>query len=76
MLTFDINNQRKIYFEQAEHDNTVFVETIDSNGKLENGRTIPAGQFIMLYNLYVYIIENDIKNSFINPYGKNIINDL
>ena len=33
--------------------------------------TINPSDFIMLLNLYEYIIENDIQNDFINPNGKN-----
>ena len=33
--------------------------------------TIPAGDMVMLVNLYKHIKENDIQNDFINPHGKN-----
>ena len=33
--------------------------------------TIPAGDMVMLLNLYQYIKDNDIQNDFINPNGKN-----
>ena len=32
---------------------------------------IPPGDFVMLVNLYKHIKYNDIRNDFINPYGKN-----
>ena len=32
---------------------------------------IPAGDMVMLINLYKYVKENDIQNDFINPHGKN-----
>ena len=70
-ITFDVNNQRQLQFIQEKHDGNVIVNGIDHNGNVDRTRTISNGQFVMLYNLYVYILDNDIKNDFINPYGKH-----
>lgn len=56
---------------QNEHDNKVFVQTIDSKGNVEYTKIISPGDFVMLYNLYVYTKENNIKNDFINTCGTN-----
>ena len=56
---------------QNEHDNKVFVQAIDSKGNVEYTKIIYPGDFVMLYNLYVYIKENNIKNDFINTCGTN-----
>ena len=71
MISFDINNQKKLAFMQNEHDNKVFVQAIDSKGNVEYTKIIYPGDFVMLYNLYVYIKENNIKNDFINTCGTN-----
>ena len=70
-LTFDINNGLTLAFEQDTHDRLVKVHKYDGGGKLVDADSIPAGQFVMMWNMYKYIMENDIKNDFINPYGKN-----
>ena len=66
MLSFDVNNNRKVTVSQSVHDGNVTV----THGN-ENTKTITAGNFVMLLNLYGYIMDNDIQNDFINPYGKN-----
>ena len=71
-ISFDVNNQRQLQFVQYKHDCNVVVNDIDSKGNIDKTLTISNGQFVMLYNLYEYVMKNDIKNSFINPYGKNI----
>ena len=76
MLSFDINNKRQLHFVQDEHDKAVLFQTIDSKGNTEKQLLIPAKNMVMLYNLYVYIIENDIKNGFVNPYGENKYTEL
>lgn len=75
-ISFNVNNGRKLIFEQEHHDGPVFVHHIDANGNeetdLENGlKVIYPGDVVMLNNLYWYIKENDIQNDFINPTGKN-----
>lgn len=70
MLTFDINNGQTMEWSQNGHDDTVHV-AIKYNGVKTLGYAIPAGDMVMLFNLYTYTKENDIQNDFINYYGKN-----
>lgn len=75
-ISFDINNGRKLVFEQAEHDGNVIVKHIKADGEVDTESVyaphrINVGQFVMLYNLYKHIMNNDIQNDFINPNGKN-----
>ena len=70
MISFDVNNGGELIFEQAAHDNNITVISKDSTGAQELC-TIKNGDFVMLYNLYRYIKENDNQNDFINYYGKN-----
>ena len=35
------------------------VKVVDGGGKLVDADSIPAGQFVMMWNLYKYIMEND-----------------
>ena len=42
-----------------------------TNNIVEHIEEISAGDFVMLINWYKYIKDNDIKNDFINPHGKN-----
>lgn len=65
MLSFNTNNNRKLTVSQSVHDGNV---TVTRGNVME---TITAGDFVMLLNLYSYIVDNDIQNDFINPYGKN-----
>ena len=69
-LIFDINNGQTMEWSQNEHDDTVHV-SIKYNDKKTLGYAIPAGDMVMLFNLYTYTKENDIQNDFINYHGKN-----
>ena len=71
MISFDINNGMALEFEQERHDGTVIVTKRTADGSIVERNIIPAGQFVMLNNLYRYIIENDYQNDFLNPFGKN-----
>ena len=81
MIGFELNNQRTGSVTQRKYDQEVTYtiykpvkdceDTVDPRQEVERVRTIPIGQFVMLLNLYGYIIDNDIQNDFINPYGKN-----
>lgn len=68
-ISFDVNNQGTLAFIQDEHDGWVKVHRYDADGRKTYGTTIPSSDFVMLWNLYNYIKENDIQNDFINPYG-------
>ena len=65
MITFNANNNKQLTVSQSVHDGDV---TVTRGNVME---TITAGDFVMLLNLYSYIVDNDIQNDFINPYGKN-----
>ena len=65
-ITFDVNNNITLAFEQEKHDGNVIVKS----GK-DIRDIITPGDFVMLLNLYRYIKDNDIQNDFINPCGKN-----
>ena len=66
-LTYDINNGGTMELIQRGHDGTVLISD-NSTSKTEY---IPAGDMVMLINLYRYIKDNDIQNDFINYNGKN-----
>lgn len=66
-LTYDVNNGGTLELIQRGHDGTVLIAD-DSMSKTE---FIPAGDMVMLINLYRYIKDNDIQNDFINPNGES-----
>ena len=66
-LTYEINNGETMELIQRGHDGTVLISD-NSTSKTEY---IPAGDMVMLINLYRYIKDNDIQNDFINYNGKN-----
>lgn len=71
-ISFDIHNKQQLVLTQFSHDDRVFVTHEEEDGRhVSKTKTIPNGQFVMLMNLYAYIMDNDIQNDFINPYGKN-----
>ena len=53
MLTFDINNGQTMEWYQNDHDDTVHV-SVKYNGVKTLGYAIPAGDMVMLFNLYTY----------------------
>lgn len=73
IISFDINNNRKIQLIQRKHDGTILCTTEDHAPIDDNANTdfIPAGDMVMLINFYRYIKSNDIRHDFINPNGKN-----
>lgn len=70
MISFDVNNKQEILLTQANHNESVNVYTIDSNGNQINEIKISNGDFTMLLNYYRYIKNNDLICDFINPNGK------
>ncbi|MFQ9049102.1 MAG: hypothetical protein ACLR62_01455 [Coprococcus sp.] len=66
-LTYDVNNGEKMELIQRGHDGTVLI--CDKSASKTD--FIPAGDMVMLVNLYRYIKDNDIQNDFINYNGKN-----
>ena len=69
-MIFNTNNNGILRVEQTTPDGSILI-TREENGASERVEEIPAGDFVMLINLYRHIKSNDIQNDFINPYGKN-----
>lgn len=70
-LSFKINNNGIMNIIQHEIDGKVIVKRLEKDKSYKTITTIPAGDMVMLVNMYKYIKENDIQNAFINPNGKN-----
>lgn len=70
-LTFKVNNNGLLNLVQNDIDGVVYVNKYEKEDGYKNRFNIPAGDMVMLMNLYNYIKENDIQNDFINPNGKN-----
>lgn len=70
-LSFKINNNGILNMIQHEIDGKVIVKRLEKDKSYKTITTIPAGDMVMLTNMYKYIKENNIQNDFINPYGKN-----
>ena len=70
-LSFKTNNNGILNMIQHEIDGKVIVKRLEKDKEYKTITTIPAGDMVMLVNLYKYIKENDIQNDFINPHGKN-----
>lgn len=68
-LAFQSNNGEMLVFFQKEDDAKVEVSHWNKDGMADNGTPISAPDFVMLYNYYLYIKENDYYNAFINPNG-------
>lgn len=71
-LSFKTNNNGIMNMIQHEVDGKVIVKRLEKDRGYKTITTIPAGDMVMLVNMYKYIKENDILNAFINPNGKNI----
>ena len=69
-ISFDISNARQLVLIQDAHDGPIHFYKEDAHGVIEETGKIRATDFVMLINLYNHIMENDIKNDFINPNGK------
>lgn len=70
-INFKVNNGDTLVLTQESNDSKVNVAITDNKGNIDYEYDISAGDFTMLLNLYRYIKDNNIKNDFINPYGKN-----
>lgn len=71
-LSFKTNNAGILNMIQHELDGKVIVKRLEKDKEYKTITAIPAGDMVMLINLYKHIKENDIQNDFINPNGKNI----
>ena len=70
-LSFKVNNGGILNMIQHEIDGKVIVKRLEKDKSYKTITSIPAGDMVMLINMYKYIKENDIQNDFINPNGKN-----
>lgn len=68
MLSFEINNGRKMVVSQLHQNGDVEIWT-GKDMQCDNNYDIPAGDFVMLLNYYRHIKDNNIQNDFINPHG-------
>lgn len=78
-IDVEINNGRIMRIIQTDVDKArcgIGLETINSQGKVEERLLIEEGDFVMLINYYRYIKEYDIKDDFINRDGLNDRNEL
>ena len=71
-LSFKTNNNGILNMIQYELDGKIVVKRLEKDKGYKTITSIPAGDMVMLINMYKYIKENDILNAFINPNGKNI----
>ena len=70
-LSFKTNNNGIMNMIQHELDGKIVVKRLEKDREYKTITTIPAGDMVMLINMYKYIKENNIQNAFINPNGKN-----
>ena len=70
-LSFQTNNGGILNMIQHEVDGNIIVKRLEKDNGYKQIAEIPAGDMVMLVNMYKYIKENDIRNDFINQYGKN-----
>lgn len=71
-LSFKTNNNGIMNMIQHEINGKVTVKRLEKDKGYKTITTIPAGDMVMLVNMYKYIKENDIQNAFVNPNGKII----
>ncbi len=74
MIEIEINNNGTLRLSQTEADKArcgIAVENVDEKGKVYRRDLISEGDFVMLINYYQYVVDNDIKDEFINPNGLN-----
>ena len=71
-LSFKTNNGGILNMIQHELDGKIVVKRLEKDKGYKTITSIPAGDMVMLINMYKYIKENNIQNAFINPNGKII----
>lgn len=74
MIEIEINNNGTLRLSQTEADKArcgIAVENVDEKGKVYRRNLISEGDFVMIINYYQYVVDNDIKDEFINPNGLN-----
>lgn len=69
-IELEVNNGQTLYLTQTSRDGDTILNKWDGHN-MRFVKAIPAGDMVMLLNLYRYVKDNDIYDSFINPEGKN-----
>ena len=69
-IVLEANNGDTLFIDQVSKDGNTIVSKYDGD-RMTYEYTIPAGDMVMLLNLYRWTKKNDIQNDFINPTGKN-----
>jgi len=69
-IELEVNNGQTMYLTQTRRDGDTILNKWDGHN-MRFEIAIPAGDMVMLLNLYRYVKDNDIYDSFINPEGKN-----
>ena len=69
-IKLNVNNGDTLFLTQVSADGDIALNRYDGD-RMEYERIIPAGDMVMILNLYRYIKDNDIQNDFVNPNGKN-----
>lgn len=69
-IELTVNNGQTLFLTQVSADGDAILNRYDGD-RMTFECSIPAGDMVMLLNLYRYIKDNDIRNEFINPAGKN-----
>ena len=69
-IELSVNNGQTLFLTQTSADGEMILNRYDGD-KMIYERMIPAGDMVMLLNLYRYVKDNDIQNGFINPDGKH-----
>ena len=65
-----VNNSQTLFLTQTSSDGDTILNRYDGD-RMTYECSIPAGDMVMLLNLYRYVKRYDIQNDFINPSGKN-----
>lgn len=69
-IELSVNNNQTLFLTQTSSDGDTILNCYDGD-RMTYECSIPAGDMVMLLNLYRYVKCYDIQNDFINPSGKN-----
>ena len=69
-IEISVNNGGTLFLTKGSKDGDTIINRFDGD-RMTYEYTIPAGEMVMLLNLYRYVKDNDIQNDFINYNGKN-----
>ena len=68
-IELKVNNVQTLFLTQVSKDGDTVLSVWDGENDTYAG-TIPVADLVMLLNFYYHVKGNDIKNDFINPYGR------